>query len=250
MLSERGGECVVDDILAHLEVALRSFLGKAVAFCIHLAGLALRQAVEWAAVAAAWLEGLAAGIAAAPWWVTAPGALLALGLAAGYLLRQRLYDNVLVYRLPWLRRRGFSRQAFRVRRGAVRETFAAMARPVPLPSRFSGIAVFEAVPDRYLVAFGPASGAAEDVRTYRRDRRAGLAAMGRDLIEHFRANVRLLRADGELRALFAFLDARDPDFAACRPALPGEVVKKAAREETRTALAARGNRPTASADGS
>ena len=60
------------------------------------------------------------------------------------------------------------------------------------------------------------------MRLYRRDLRSGLYAMGSDIIQAYRANQRMLHADGELRALFAVLDAADPAFAANRPRLPGE----------------------------
>jgi len=239
----------VDDILAHLEAALWAFLGKAADFCLHLGELAGRKALELLAVVAGWLDILAAKLAAVPLWISLPGALLLLGLVVCYALRQRLYDRVLVYHLVWLRRKGYSRQVFQVRRGAVRETFAAMARRVPLPPRFAGIALYEAEPDRYLVAYGRAAGIVEDARTYRRDLRAGLAAMGEDLTRYFRANVRMLHADSELRALFAVLDAFDPDFGVCRPALPGEVEKKAARGQARTAHETGSGRSTASVDG-
>jgi hypothetical protein len=215
----------VEDVLAHWDAILWALAGKAADFCLNVAALAGRKALDWALAVAGWIGILAARVAAVPLWVSVPGAVLLVGLVVSYALRQRLYDRVLVYHLVWLRRRGYGKRVFQVRRGAVRETVAAMARPVPLPSRFDDVAVCEAVPDRYLVAYGlcdRTAGVAEDVRTYRRDWRAGLAAMGTDLIRHFRANSRLLRADGELRALFAVLDAFDPDFAACRPSLPGE----------------------------
>ncbi|EHJ46266.1 hypothetical protein DFW101_0249 [Solidesulfovibrio carbinoliphilus subsp. oakridgensis] len=215
----------MEDVLAHLDTILWALAGKAADFCLNVAILAGRQALDWALAVAGWIGILAAKVAAVPLWVSVPGAVLLVGLGVCYALRQRLYDRVLVYHLVWLRRQGYGKQVFQVRRGAVRKTVAAMARPVPLPDRFETLAVYEAVADRYLVAYGlcgQATGVAEGVRTYRRDRRAGLAAMGADLIRHFRANVRLLHADSELRALFAVLDAVDPDFAACRPALPGE----------------------------
>ncbi|MEA4858490.1 MAG: hypothetical protein AAGU21_16415 [Solidesulfovibrio sp.] len=225
----------MDDLVSHLEAALWSFLGKAADFCLEVAAAAGRKAVELAAVVAGWVNALAAKVAAVPLWLSIPGGLLVAGLVAAYLLRQRLYDRLLVYHDILLRRRGFARTLFTVARGAVHEEHQVMARQVPLSARFAGLAVYEAVPGRYAVAYGLTDGTARDVRFYRRDRRAGLAAMGEDLVRHFRANVRMLHADGELRALFAILDARDADFAACRPALPGETDKPAARGLVRAA---------------
>lgn len=239
----------MDDMVSHLEAALWAFLGKAADFCLHLGELAVRKALLLLAVVAGWLNILAAKLAAVPLWVSLPGAFLLLGLVVCYALRQRLYDHVLVYHLVWLRRKGYSKQVLHVRRGAVRETLVAMARRLPLPPRFIGIAIYEAEPDRYLVAYGRAAGVVEDARTYRRDLRAGLAAMGEDLIRYFRANVRMLHADSELRALFAVLDAYDPNFEACRPALPGEDEKKRPRGQARTAHATGTDRSTASVDG-
>jgi hypothetical protein len=217
----------MDDILGHLEIALRALLSKVVDFCLELLESAGRQAMEIVALAAGWIETLAAKLAVVPLWISLPAASVVVTLAACYVLRQRLYDRVLVYHLGWLRTKGFSRQIFRVRRGAVREVRQAMARRVPLPERFSVIAVYEVHPEQYAVAYGQAAGVAEDVHFYRRDVKAGLRAMGAELIEYFRGNVRLLHADSELRALFVILDARDPVFGACRPALPGEVKEKA-----------------------
>ncbi|WP_428566607.1 MAG: hypothetical protein ACP59X_06530 [Solidesulfovibrio sp. DCME] len=225
----------MDDLVSHLEAALWSFLGKAADFCLEAAAAAGRKAVELAAVVAGWVNALAAKVAAVPLWLSIPGGLLLAGLVAAYLLRQRLYDRLLVYHDIFLKRQGFAPRRLTVRRGAVREERLVMAREVPLPRRFAGIAVFEAVPGLYAVAYDLADGTAREVRLYRRDRRAGLGAMGEDLVRHFRANVRMLHADGELRALFAILDARDADFAASRPALPGEADKPAARGLVRAA---------------
>jgi hypothetical protein len=217
----------MDDLLGHLETALWSYLGKAAEYCMELLAASGRKALELAAWVAGGIELLAARTAALPLWLILPGALLLAGGVVCWIMRQRLYDRVLVYHLVWLRRRGFARQTFRIRRGAVRRTSQAMARRVPLPARFAGIGVYEVHPDRYAVAYGLAAGVAEDVRQYRRDRKAGLRAMGEDLILYFRNAQRMLHADSELRALFAVLDARDPAFRACRPALPGEFGKKA-----------------------
>ncbi len=212
----------MDDLLGHLEAALWSFLDKAADFCRELSLAAGRKALDIAAALAGAVEAFGRKLAAVPLWVSLPAGLCLAALVAGYLLRQRLYDRVLVYHHPGLRRRGFSRQTFRVRRGAVRESREAMARRVELPGRFAGVAVYEVHPARYAVAFGPAAGLAEDVRFYRRDLKAGLRAMGGDMIDFFRVTERMLHADGELRALFAVLDARDPAFRANRPLLPGE----------------------------
>jgi hypothetical protein len=227
----------VDDLWGHLETALWAFLGKAADFCIGVLATAGRKAVELLALVAGWVEALAAKLAAVPLWLSIPGGLLCVAVLTCYLLRQRLYDRLLVYHDVRLTRRGFARREFVVARGAVRETVTAMVREVPLPGRIWEAAVYEAVPERYLVVFGPAGGTAHAVRLYRRDLRAGLFAMGEDLIRHVRANARMEHPDGELRALFAALDARDADFAACRPALPGETGKKTARGVTRAACA-------------
>lgn len=217
----------MDDIGARLSAILLSFLGKAVDFVLELFDAAGRKALELGAGAAGKLEALGAKLAAVPLWVSLPGALLVVGALVCFALRQRLFDRVLVYHLVWLKRRGFARRRLVVRRGAVREIVEAMARQLPLPERFAAIAVYEAHPDRYLVAYGRAGGLAEDVRFYRRDLRSGLAAMGADLIAYFHRNARMLHAEAELRALFAELDALDPGFAACRPALGGEEHKRA-----------------------
>ncbi|OLN26281.1 hypothetical protein DVDV_2780 [Desulfovibrio sp. DV] len=217
----------MDDILARLGAVLLSYLGKTADVVTELFHAAGRKALELGAGVAGKLEALGAKIAAVPLWLSLPLAFAAVGLVVCYLLRQRLYDRVLVYHLIWVRRRGFSRQRFSVRRGAVRETVEAMARRVELPLRFAAVAVYDVHPDHYLVAFGVAGGSAEDVRQYRRDLRSGLAAMGTDLIAYFQKNVRMLHADAELRALFAVLDGRDPEFAAQRPALGGEAKKRA-----------------------
>jgi len=227
----------VDDLWGHLETALWAFLGKAGDFCLGVLAAAGRKALELLALVAGWVEALAAKLAAVPLWLSIPCGLLCAAALAAYLLRQRLYDRLLVYHDVRLTRRGFSRREFAVARGAVHETVTAMVREVPLPGRIREAAVYEAVPERYLVVFGPAGGTAHDVRLYRRDLRAGLFAMGEDLIRHFRANARMQHPDGELRALFAALDARDADFAVCRPALPGEVAKKTARGVTRAVCA-------------
>ena len=227
----------MDDLWGHLETALWAFLGKAADFCIGVLAAAGRKAVELLALVAGWGEALAAKLAAVPLWLSIPGGLLCVAALACYLLRQRLYDRLLVYHDVRLTRRGFARREFVVARGAVHETVTAMVREVPLPGRIWEAAVYEAVPERYLVVFGPAGGTAHEVRLYRRDLRAGLFAMGEDLIRHVRANARMEHPDGELRALFAALDAGDADFAACRPALPGETGKKTARGVTRAACA-------------
>ncbi|UJX39591.1 hypothetical protein K9F62_12720 [Desulfovibrio sp. JY] len=215
-----------DALLQHLKVALLGYLGKAVDFCLGLLEAALGRLLDAAAALAGWTEHLLARIAAMPLWITIPAALALIALATAYAMRQKLYDRLLLYYDVWLLREGYRRLTFSVRRGAVRLRRVLMARPVALPDRFDAVALYEAAPDRYAVAYGPVDGTAEDVRLYRRDRRAGLRDMGEDLIRHFRANVHMLRADGELRALFAVLDARDQDFAACRPVLPGEEVEK------------------------
>lgn len=219
----------MDELWPHVQAALLALWDKVVAFCLHLLDAAGRKALDLAALAAGWVQALAARVAAVPLWVSAPLAVLLIGLAVCYVFRQRLYDRLLIYYDVWLRRQGYVRQVFRVRRGAVREEREAMAREIVLPPRFEGLALYEVAPDRYAAAYGRVNGSAEAVRFYRRDRRAGLEAMGADLIRYFRTNARLLHADGEVRALFAVLDARDPDFAACRPALPGEIKKKTAR---------------------
>ena len=217
----------MEDIQARLIAVMLSFLGKAADVAMEVLDAAGRKALELAAGVAGALEALGAKIAAVPLWLSLPSALVMLGLLGCYVFRQRLYDRVLVYHLVWVRRQGFSRQRFAVVRGAVRETVEAMARPVDLPRRFAAIAVYEVHPDRYLVAFGPVGGAAEDVRLYRRDLRSGLSAMGADIITYFHKNARMLHADAELRALFAVLDAADPAFAAQRPALGGEQASRA-----------------------
>jgi hypothetical protein len=217
----------VDDILGHLEAALWTLLGKVADFCLELLTSAGRKAMALATLIAGGVESLFAKLAAVPLWISLPAAVAVVALFVCYLLRQRLYDRVLVYHLGWLRAKGFSRQIFRVRRGAVHETHQAMARLLPLAERFSAITIYEVHPDQYAVAYGQASGIAEDVRFYRRDLKAGLRAMGEELIEYFRVNVRMLHADSELRALFVILDAGDPSFRACRPALPGEAKEKA-----------------------
>lgn len=225
----------MDDLVSHLEAAGWALLDKATDFCLHVLDAAWHKVLELAAAAAGGVNALAARLAAVPLWLSIPGVLLLVGLVTCYLLRQRLYDRLLVYYDIWLRRQGFARTVFHVRRGAVRQEHQVMARRVPLPPRFAGVALYEVVPDRYAVAFGPVGGVVEEVRFYRRDRRAGLVAMGEDLVRHFRATVRMLHADGELRALFVLLDARDADFAACRPSLPGESDKKAVHSLLRTA---------------
>ncbi|EFL49843.1 conserved hypothetical protein [Solidesulfovibrio fructosivorans JJ]] len=225
-----------DALLQHLKAALWGYMGKAADFCLGLLEAALGKLLDAAVALAGWTEHVLARIAALPLWITVPAALAVIALATAYAMRQKLYDRLLLYYDVWLLREGYRRRTLTVRRGAVRRRRVLMARPVALPERFDAVALYEAAPDRYAVAYDPVGEAAEDVRLYRRDRRAGLRAMGEDLIRHFRANVRMLRADGELRALFAVLDARDPDFAASRPTLPGEDVekrgKKSARGET------------------
>lgn len=213
----------MDDLLGHLENAFWAFLEKLTAFFLEASDAAGRKAMDFLARLADAVARLADAVAAIPLWMSLPAALLMLGLVAAFLFRQRLYDRVLIYHLLWLRKRGFSRHVFTVRRGAVRETRQFMAKPVPLSERFRGLAVYEAHPDRYAVAFGTDADALEAVVLYRRDLRSGLAAMANDLAAYYRTHVRLLHADAELRALFATLDAVDPDFAAARPALPGEI---------------------------
>jgi hypothetical protein len=239
----------MDDLLGHLQVALWSFLGKAADFCLELLIAAGRKALELTGGLAGYIEALAARLAAVPLWLSLPAAALLLALVVCYLLRQRLYDRVLVYHLVWLRRQGFSRQTFRVRRGAVRKSRTAMARRIELPARFATIAIYEVHPDHYAVAYGQTAGLAEDVRFYRRDLRAGLLAMAEDLMAFFRETIRLLHADSELRALFVVLDARDPGFRACRPLLPGEVGKRAAPDQAGTARETAFGRSTGSGAG-
>lgn len=212
----------MDDIVDRLYAVLLSFLGKAADVLAELLDAAGRKALEIGAGLAGRLEALGAKLAAVPLWVSLPLAVLCLGAIVAYCLRQRLYDRVLVYHLVWLKRRGFARRRFVARRGAAREEREYMARAVPLPARFAEVAIFEVHPDGYLTLFGPVGDTAEAMRLYRRDLRSGLYAMGSDIIQAFRANQRMLHADGELRALFAVLDAADPVFAANRPRLPGE----------------------------
>lgn len=212
----------MDDLLAHLDVAFWALMDKLGTFCREALEAAGRKAAELLGALADLVNRLAAKLAAVPLWVSIPLVLLLAGAWLAYCFRQRLYDRVLVYHLVWLKKQGFSRQVFTVHRGATTRTHEAMARRVPLPERFPAIAVYEVVPDRYGVAYGAPDADLEDFRLYRRDLRAGLFAMGADLITFFRVNVRLLHADSELRALFAALDARDADFAAFRPLLPGE----------------------------
>lgn len=213
----------MDDILEHAGDICQAALDKLSAFCLDALAAAGRTLMALLAWLADGVNRLATALAAVPLWISIPATVLLFALALAYLFRQRLYDRVLVYHLVWLQRQGFSRHVFHVRRGAVRETRQAMARPLPLSGRFRSIAVYEAHPDRYAVAFGPDGETIEDLRLYRRDLRRGLAAMADDLTAYYRANVRLMRADSELRALFHELDAHDPDFAAARPALPGEI---------------------------
>lgn len=213
----------MDDLFAQLDVAFWALMDKLGNFLREALAAAGKKAAELLGDLAELINRLAAFVATIPWWVSVLLAVVFVGGWAAYCFRQRLYDRVLVYHLVWLTRQGFSRHRFCVRRGAVQGTHEAMARPVPLPERFPAVALYEIHPDRYGLAYGGAGADLEDWRVYRRDRRAGLAAMGADLIAFFRANVRLLHADSELRALFAVLDARDADFAACRPLLPGEV---------------------------
>jgi hypothetical protein len=212
----------MDDIVGHLEIAFWALLDKLGAFFREALEAAGNKAMALLAKAAELVDALAAKLAAVPLWISIPVVLLLMGAWLAYAFRQRLYDRVLVYHLVWLKRRGFSRQAFQVRRGAVRETRQYMARRLPVSGRFPSIALYEVHPDRYGLAFGVTGVWLEDMRLYRRDLRAGLQAMAVDLMAYFRANVRLLHADSELRALFAELDAVDPDFAASRPLLPGE----------------------------
>ncbi len=220
----------MDDIWGRLGAVLLSFLGKAADFCLELASAGGRKALALAGSVAERLDAVAAWIGRQPSWLVAMLTVLLAALVVGYFLRQRLYDRVLLYRLPWLRRRGFARLVLSVRRGAVRRSWQAMARLVPLPERFADVAVYEVAPNRYAVAFGVAGGWCEDVRTYRRDLRSGLSAMGVDLVAFFRSRARMLHADAELRALFVLLDARDAAFAACRPGLPGEGKVRAASD--------------------
>jgi hypothetical protein len=212
----------MDDIVGHLETAFWTLMDKLGAFGREALEAAGRKAVELLAKAADLVDKLAAKLATVPLWISIPLVLILTAAWLAYAFRQRLYDRVLVYHLVWLQRRGFSRHEFTVRRGAVRETRQAMARPLPVAGRFASVSFYEVHPDRYAVAYGGAADWLEDLRFYRRDRRAGLQALGADLTAYFRANVRMLHADSELRALFAELDALDPDFAACRPLLPGE----------------------------
>ncbi|HML55492.1 MAG TPA: hypothetical protein PKC79_15465 [Solidesulfovibrio magneticus] len=212
----------MDDIVDRLYAVLLSFLGKVADVFVELLDAAGRKALEIGAGLAGRLEAVGAKLAAVPLWVSLPLAVLCLGAVAAYFLRQRLYDRVLVYHLVWLTRRGFARRRFVARRGASREEREYMARAVPLPERFGEVAIFEVHPDKYLTLFGPVGDTAEGMRLYRRDLRSGLYAMGSDIIQAYRANQRMLHADGELRALFAVLDAADPVFAANRPRLPGE----------------------------
>jgi len=226
----------MDDLLDHLGTALWSFLDKAAAFGLELLAAAGRKLLEGTAALAGRLDGWAAKVAAVPLWISLPVGLCLLALVGGWLVRQQLYDRILIYHLFWLRRRGFARQTFVVRRGAVRQTHQAMARRVALPARFGEIAVYEVVPDRYGVAYGRVAGLVEDVRFYRRDLHAGLRAMGSDLMAYYRANARLLHADAEVRALFAILDVRDRAFAANRPLLPGESTIKTAPDPVSEAV--------------
>jgi len=213
----------MDDILDRAGTICWAVLDRLGAFLLQALDAAGRTAVKLLAALADMVNRFAAWLAALSLRVSIPAALLLIALTVAYLFRQRLYDRVLVYHLVWLQKQGFSRHVFRICRGAQRETRQAMARPVPLPGRFGAIALYEVHPDRYAVAFGPDGETVEDLRFYRRDLRTGLAALADDVTAYYRANVRLLRADSELRALFDDLDARDPDFAAARPALPGEV---------------------------
>ena len=222
----------MDDIWERVSAILLSFVGKAADYLLEIADAAGRKGLELGAWAAGKLAALGSKIAAVPLWISLPVAFLAIGLFVCYLFRQRLYDRLLVYHLVWLKRRGFARRRVIVRRGAVRETVEAMARRLPLSGRFVDVAVYEAHPDRYLVAYGLAGGLAEDARFYRRDLHAGLAAMGGDLIAYFHRNVRMLHAEAELRALFQELDGLDPAFAADRPALGGEANKRAVPGKT------------------
>ena len=222
MTDAGGAGAPMDDILGQAGAAFWVLWEKCVALGAQLLDAAWHKAVDLLALAAGVVERLAAKVAAVPLWVSLPVAVLLLACCVAYALRQRLYDRLLVYHLFWLRHRGFSRHVFHIRRGAVRENRQAMARPVPLSGRFSSLAVYEVHPDRYIVAYGVAGDRVEAARAYRRDRRAGIRAMADDLIAYARANVRMLHADAELRALFAALDAFDPVFAAWRPSLPGE----------------------------
>jgi hypothetical protein len=218
----------VDDIFDRLYAVLLSFLGKTADVVAEIMDAAGRKALEIGASAAGKIEVLAAKMAAVPLWVSLPAGLVCAAVVAAYFMRQRLYDRVLVYHLVWLKRRGYARRRFTVRRGAVHESLEVMARPVALPGRFAALALFEVHPDRYLVVYGPGAEAAEAMGLYRRDTRAGLSGMGSDIIVYFRKNSRMLHADSELRALFAALDAHDPAFAANRPLLPGEPSGRAA----------------------
>lgn len=140
--------------------------------------------------------------------------LAGLALAALILFRQRVYDRWLVYNIHWLRFQGYGRVRFRVRRGLGERRVDIMGRAVPLPARFDGLAVYEALPDRYVVAYGLGRGGrAHDLRSYPRVGRAGYEAMRRDLTEHLRRESRFINPRVEIEALMAFLAAADERFA-------------------------------------
>ncbi len=175
----------------------------------HKAWLTLWGALYQAAV---WLEATASSVARhVPVWQAVLAAVI---LAAGFVLwifRETMYVRRFRHNIHWLRFRGYRPMVVDYRQGARHGQADFLGRETPVPERFAGLRIFDAVPERYVVVFGVGNGGpARAVRTYPRQTRAGRAAMIRDLSEHVRRAGRFVNPESEVEAFLAFLAAMDP----------------------------------------
>jgi hypothetical protein len=168
----------------------------------------------WGALhdAAVMFESAVAALSAriAVWQVVVLAVAAAAGLAF-WIFRENVYVRRLRHNIHWLRFRGYTPMVVEYRHGARHGVTDFLGRETPVPERFPGLRIFDAIPDDYVVIFGAGNGGpARMVRSYPRQTRAGREAMVRDLAAHVREAGRYVNQRSEVEALTAFLITLDP----------------------------------------
>lgn len=175
----------------------------------HKAWLTLWGALYDAAV---WLESMAEFFArrVSPWQAVVCTVVLISGLIL-WIYRDTLYLRRFRHNIHWLRFRGYRPMVVEYRHGARHGQADFLGRETPIPERFPGLRLFDAVPAKYIVVFGTGNGGvAREVRTYPRETRAGREAVVRDMAEHVRAAARYVNPESEVEAFLACLSGLDP----------------------------------------
>ncbi len=174
----------------------------------HKAWLTLWGALYDAAV---WLESMAEFLArrVSLWQAVLCAVVLISGLIL-WMYRDTLYLRRFRHNIHWLRFRGYRPMVLDYRHGARQGQTDFLGREMPIPERFPGLRLFDAVPANYIVVFGPGNGGvAREVRTYPRETRAGREAVVRDMADHVRAAAHYVNPESEVEAFLAYLSGVD-----------------------------------------